>query len=86
MTGIRSVPLVVVLVLGTTILAACSDKLPIVGTDKIDKSASLRESQHVKPGAGPSFTVKAMAAGSYALVCKIAKHYGPGMRAAFTVT
>ena len=37
----------------------------------------------MKPGQSRTFTVDNMAAGTYALVCNIAKHYGLGMRAPF---
>ena len=40
----------------------------------------------LKPGETRSFTVNNMAAGRYALVCNIAKHYGLGMRTPFVVT
>ena len=74
------------------------DKLPIVdggdppapvasGADKVDESTSVGETGDpaVKPGETRTFTVKGMAAGKYVLVCNIAKHYGMGMTAAFTV-
>ena len=41
---------------------------------------------NLKPGETRSFTAKNVTAGNYALVCNIAKHYGLGMRAPFTVT
>jgi uncharacterized cupredoxin-like copper-binding protein len=56
--------------------------------DKVDESASVGETGDpaLKPGETRSFTVKAMTAGKYVLVCNIAKHYAMGMRAPFTVT
>ncbi len=68
------------------------DKLPITGFDgeanRVDEATSQGETGDpaLKPGESRSFTVKNMAAGTYVLVCNIAKHYGLGMRAAFTVT
>ena len=56
--------------------------------DKIDETANIGETGDpaLKPGETRSFTVKAMTAGKYVLVCNIAKHYAMGMRAPFTVT
>jgi uncharacterized cupredoxin-like copper-binding protein len=56
--------------------------------DKVDESASVGETGDpaLKPGETRSFTVKAMTAGKYVLVCNIEKHYAMGMRAPFTVT
>jgi uncharacterized cupredoxin-like copper-binding protein len=56
--------------------------------DRVDESASVGETGDpaLKPGETRSFTVKAMTAGKYVLVCNIAKHYAMGMRAPFTVT
>ena len=75
------------------------DKLPIVdagdppakvttGADKVDEAANIGETgdPNPKPGTTRTFTIKDMKAGKYVLVCNIAKHYGMGMRAAFTVT
>jgi len=68
------------------------DKLPITTFDgepnRVDEASSVGETGDpaVKPGETRTFTVKAMKAGSYALVCNIAKHYGLGMRAEFTVS
>ncbi len=74
------------------------DKLPIVdagdppapvttGADKIAEEVNVGETgdPNLKPGDTRTFTIKDMKAGTYALVCNIAKHYGLGMRAAFTV-
>lgn len=75
------------------------DKLPIVdagdppapvatGADKVDESANVGETGEpdLEPGNTRTFTIKGLAAGHYVLVCNIAKHYGLGMRAAFTVS
>ena len=66
------------------------DQLPVGKTeaDKVDESANVGETGDpaLKPGETRSFTIKAMAAGKYVLVCNIAKHYAMGMRAPFTVT
>ena len=78
-----------VVVLKTT---TAFDKLPITTFDnepnRVDESSSVGETGDppLKPGETRSFTVKDMAAGSYALVCNISKHYGLGMRAPFQVT
>ncbi len=58
------------------------------GADKIDEADSIGEtgSPNLKAGETRTFTVKDMAAGKYALVCNVAKHYGMSMRAPFTVT
>jgi uncharacterized cupredoxin-like copper-binding protein len=74
------------------------DQLPVVdagdppapvtsGADKVDEAGNVGETGEpdVKPGTTRTFTIKDMAAGKYVLVCNIAKHYGMGMRAAFTV-
>jgi uncharacterized cupredoxin-like copper-binding protein len=75
------------------------DKLPVdeagdppapvaSGGDKVAEDANVGETgdPNLPPGGTRTFTIKNMKAGSYALVCNIAKHYGLGMRAAFTVT
>jgi uncharacterized cupredoxin-like copper-binding protein len=75
------------------------DKLPIVdggdppapvktGADKVDEGTKAGETgdPNLKPGGTRNFTIKGMAAGNYVLVCNLAKHYGLGMRAPFTVT
>ncbi len=74
------------------------DQIPIVdggdppapvttGADKIDEANNIGETgdPNLKPGETRSFTIKGLAPGHYVLVCNIAKHYGLGMRAAFTV-
>jgi uncharacterized cupredoxin-like copper-binding protein len=68
------------------------DKLPITGFDgepnRVDEATNIGETGDpaLKPGQTRAFTIKNMAAGTYALVCNIAKHYGLGMRAGFTVS
>jgi len=75
------------------------DKLPIAdggdppapvktGADKVSEDANIGETgdPNLKPGTTRTFTIKDMKAGKYVLVCNIAKHYGMGMRAAFTVS
>jgi uncharacterized cupredoxin-like copper-binding protein len=66
------------------------DQLPVGESeaDKVDEANNVGETGEpdVKPGETRTFTIKAMAAGKYVLVCNIAKHYAMGMRAAFTVT
>jgi len=66
------------------------DQLP-VGTseaDKVDESSSVGETGDpgLQAGESRSFTITGLAPGKYVLVCNIAKHYGLGMRAAFTVS
>jgi uncharacterized cupredoxin-like copper-binding protein len=58
------------------------------GGDKVSEDKNVGETgdPNLKPGVTRTFTIKNMKAGSYALVCNIARHYGLGMRAAFTVT
>lgn len=71
---------------------AAFDKIPITTFDgepnRVDEASSLGESGDpaLSPGKTVAFTIKDMPAGSYALVCNLAKHYGLGMRAAFTVS
>lgn len=75
------------------------DQIPVVdsgdppssvatGGDKIDEANNVGETgdPNLKAGETRTFTIKGLAAGKYALVCNIAKHYGLGMRAAFTVS
>jgi uncharacterized cupredoxin-like copper-binding protein len=75
------------------------DKIPIAdggdppapvatGADKVDEAANVGETgdPNLKPGDSRTFTIKGLAAGKYVLVCNLAKHYGLGMRAAFTVS
>jgi uncharacterized cupredoxin-like copper-binding protein len=75
------------------------DKLPIsdagdppapvaTGADKVSEDTNVGETgdPDLAAGATRTFTIKNMKAGTYALVCNVAQHYGLGMRAAFTVT
>jgi uncharacterized cupredoxin-like copper-binding protein len=66
------------------------DQLPVGGSepDRVDETNNVGETGEpdVKPGETRSFTLNAMTAGKYVLVCNIAKHYAMGMRAPFTVT
>lgn len=75
------------------------DKLPVTdagdppapvttGANKVSEDSKSGETgdPNLKPGTTRTFTIKNMTAGSYALVCNIAQHYGKGMRAAFTVS
>jgi uncharacterized cupredoxin-like copper-binding protein len=58
------------------------------GANKVSETDNIGETgdPNLKPGVTRTFTIKNMTAGSYALVCNIARHYQEGMRAAFTVT
>jgi uncharacterized cupredoxin-like copper-binding protein len=58
------------------------------GADKVDEANNIGETgdPNLKPGEARTFTIKGLAPGNYVLVCNIAKHYGLGMRAKFTVT
>jgi uncharacterized cupredoxin-like copper-binding protein len=59
------------------------------GGDKVSEANNVGETgdPNLKPGESRTFTTDApLTAGSYALVCNIAKHYGLGMRSPFTVT
>jgi uncharacterized cupredoxin-like copper-binding protein len=75
------------------------DKIPVAdsgdppvpvtsGADKIDEAANVAETgdPNLQPGDTRTFTITGLTPGHYVLVCNIAKHYGLGMRAAFTVT
>ena len=75
------------------------DKLPVnnagdppapvaSGGDKVSEVKNVGETgdPNLKPGVIRTFTIKNMKPGTYALVCNLAKHYGLGMSAEFTVT
>jgi len=57
------------------------------GADKVSEDNNVAETgdPNLKPGESRSFNAT-LAAGNYALVCNIAKHYGLGMRAPLTVS
>jgi uncharacterized cupredoxin-like copper-binding protein len=55
------------------------------GAVKVDESKSVGETGNIPKGKTKSVTLK-LKKGPYVLVCNVAKHYGLGMRAAFTVT
>ena len=58
------------------------------GADKVDEANNVAETgdPNLHPGDTRTFTAKGLAPGHYVLICNLAKHYGLGMRAAFTVT
>ena len=57
-----------------------------VGTDnKVSEDASVAEVSETDAGKTVTKTLD-LTAGKYVLVCNIEKHYGQGMRSAFTVT
>ena len=60
------------------------DQLPVTN-DKVSEAKKVGEVSSIGKGKTKSKTLK-LKAGSYALVCNVAKHYGLGMRAGFTVT
>jgi len=62
------------------------DQLPVnAKTNRVSEAKSVGEVGNVPKGKTKSVTLK-LKKGKYVLVCNIAKHYGMGMRAAFTVT
>ena len=61
------------------------DQLPIDTKNKVSEATTVGEAGNVPKGKTKSVTLK-LKKGNYVLVCNIAKHYGLGMRAAFTVT
>lgn len=61
------------------------DKLVVGADNKVSEDASVGEVSETDAGKTGTLTVD-LAAGSYVLVCNIEKHYGQGMRSAFTVT
>jgi uncharacterized cupredoxin-like copper-binding protein len=75
------------------------DKLPVdyagdppakvaSGGDKVSEQYNVGETgdPNLKPGDTRTFTIKNMTAGSYAVVCNLAKHYQMGMRSPLTVS
>jgi uncharacterized cupredoxin-like copper-binding protein len=54
-------------------------------TNEVSEATNVGEVGNVPKGKSKSKTLT-LKKGNYALVCNIAKHYGLGMRAAFTVT
>jgi uncharacterized cupredoxin-like copper-binding protein len=60
------------------------DQIPIKA-NRISEAGAVGEIGDIAKGKTKSLTLK-LKAGNYALVCNISKHYGLGMRAAFTVT
>ena len=58
--------------------------LPVV-RNKVSESTAVGEVADIGKGKTKSGTMT-LKAGSYVLVCNLSKHYGLGMRAAFTVT
>ena len=60
------------------------DQIP-VAKNKISESTAVGEVADIGKGKTKSGTMT-LKAGSYVLVCNLSKHYGLGMRAAFTVT
>jgi uncharacterized cupredoxin-like copper-binding protein len=60
------------------------DKLPVT-KNRVSEAKSVGEIGGIGKGKTKSKTFK-LKAGKYVLVCNIAKHYGLGMRAPFTVT
>jgi uncharacterized cupredoxin-like copper-binding protein len=61
------------------------DGLKIDSKNKVSESTTVGEVGNVPKGKTKSVTLK-LKKGNYVLVCNIAKHYGLGMRAAFTVS
>ncbi len=61
-----------------------ADQLEIGSDDRVSEADSVGEIGEIKPGTTGTVTLD-LEPGSYVLVCNIAKHYGQGMWAAFTV-
>lgn len=61
------------------------DKLVIGADNKVSEDKSVGEISETDKGKTVTKTFD-LAAGNYVLVCNIEKHYGQGMRSAFTVT
>jgi uncharacterized cupredoxin-like copper-binding protein len=60
------------------------DQLKVNSKNEVSESTTVGEVGNVPKGKTKSVTLK-LKKGNYVLVCNIAKHYGLGMRAAFTV-
>jgi uncharacterized cupredoxin-like copper-binding protein len=61
------------------------DKLKVNSKGKVSEAKSVGEISEFGKGKTKSVTLK-LKKGKYLLVCNVAKHYGLGMRATFTVT
>jgi uncharacterized cupredoxin-like copper-binding protein len=61
------------------------DKLPINAENRVSEDETVGEIGETDQGKTVVQTFD-LAAGNYVLVCNIEKHYGQGMRSAFTVT
>jgi uncharacterized cupredoxin-like copper-binding protein len=61
------------------------DQLKIDAANKVSEDTSVGEISETDKGKTVTKTLD-LAAGKYVLVCNIEKHYGQGMRSAFTVT
>jgi uncharacterized cupredoxin-like copper-binding protein len=61
------------------------DQLKVDSKNRVSEATTVGEVGNVPKGKTKSVTLK-LKKGNYVLVCNIAKHYGLGMRAAFTVT
>jgi uncharacterized cupredoxin-like copper-binding protein len=61
------------------------DQLEVDAEGKVSEDTSIGEVSEFAAGTTKSVTLD-VEAGSYVLVCNIAKHYGMGMRVGFTVT
>ncbi len=62
-----------------------ADQLTVGSDDKVSEDDSVGEVSETEAGDTGTLTVD-LEPGKYVLVCNIAKHYGKGMYAAFTVT
>lgn len=61
------------------------DQLVVGADNRVSEDLSVGEISETDAGKTVSTTLD-LTAGAYALVCNIEKHYGQGMRSAFTVT
>lgn len=60
------------------------DELAVNAKDKINEAGALGEIEPIAAGSAESKKFK-LKPGDYVLACNIAKHYGAGMRAPFTI-